>query len=738
MNGVTQALYQINNRRGFSIPDVNRAKFASLQSRILPWLRADGVQRQNLGYVFLQLAAGLAEGGDLTPLVKMLDEEIAYWTSDPDRKAAMMRLPSSGPNQTPPVAQELTFPPVRLPDFPPQVLQVLNGQGLRMQGLTLADDPAQWKEALKAAKDPVLRVLVANAADDKEAVKKEVQALTSAPAPTADALMLAAALAGQEEHYAEAVGWLRKAWDLPVSREARRMLDSAVLAWSLKVIESNAQLPEDDPVRLAGREAALRMRRENLNAGQRSELADAFETLGLKREADRMAAAAANSSMPGGRGMTTSMMMSGARNRSQIQTLVDKGKREEAVKSALRQLRDQARVWIGGNDGSVRYMAQEWLQDVRRGSLTRELQEALRAETKEDASSLALRAAAWDILGEPKTAVPLYRKALELKPKDAGVRTALALSLLTQDPKEAIGLISRMDAAQFTGITNVLQNMMDQFNTFESRFSLLEAVEAILGRMTPEQTVRQDMSWSLYLLENVMQQGYSEKESLQIGSLYENDPEESEAQSEAEEGGGGGNGDNGVEAVGQKAKIEALRQRRLKLHDSVCRRMMRLPGLAEPAFRRFAGVALAQNLASPAPEELDTLAMEVLKVEAKQRGSGQNSGRRYYYSNNQAIRMPSPVDWLLERAWRAKDPGMVTERLAPVLRQEGGDALKEMELQAALYFCPDADFQKTVGDYLKRHQSGQQPSGGEPTTHLAAEEVAVQRLNGVHQGIRQV
>ncbi|MES2705311.1 MAG: tetratricopeptide repeat protein [Verrucomicrobiota bacterium] len=752
MNGVTQALYQINNRRGFAIPEANRAKFAALQSRILPWLRADSQQRQNLSYVFLQLAAGLADGGDLGPLVRMLEEEIAYWNSDPGKKAEAGRIQPPGAGPVPPVAQELDFPPARLPDFPVQVLQVLNGQGLRAYGLTLPNDPEPWKAALPGVKDPVLRVLVAQAADDDEAVKKAVEALNSGKEPNLSGLLLAAGLAGKDEKYAEAAGWLLKARDLPMAREVRRMMDSSILAWSLKVIESDPQTAENDPVRQAGRESALRLRRENLNATQRSELADALETLGLAREAERLTAAASNAGA-GPRGMTSGMMISGARGRSQLQMLVDKGKRAEAVKVSLKQLRDFARLWAAPNDGSVRYTAQEWLQEVRRGSLLRDLQEAMAgkgaaapvaaqdafapesAEAKkifdaarrealekavaagtgenenETAAALAQRAAAWDILGDAKTAIPLYRKALALKPKDSGVRTALALALLTEDPKAALPLIAEMDPAQFPDFAGVIQNTAERFETFEARFSLLETVAAMLDRITPEQAARQDMSWALYLMENVVQQGYSGRDSFQIGSLYEEDgPQEGSPPDAA-----------------AKVKIAELQKRRLALHETLCRRMMRLPGLAEPAFRRFAGVILAGKLSTPTPEELDALALEVLKVEARQRsgpGSGGGANRRYYYSNNKAIRLPSPVDWLLDRAWELKDGRRITDQVLPVIRAQGAGAVRDLEQQQALYFCPEADFQKAVGEFLRRRQSSASP--GEPTAYL---ETALRVMN---------
>jgi len=273
--------------------------------------------------------------------------------------------------------EPLSFPPPRLTDYSGLVLGMLNGSSDNYYGRRMELDPEKLKAVLPAVKDPVLRLLLTSRTGDDEATSKLAAEMTAQPAPSLNALLLHAAWLAGLEKYEEACAQLSQAQTLPMAKEMRKLVDSSQITWTLAANESGA-LKEDSALLAGGREAVLRMRREALTPAHRGELASCMEQMGLKKEAERLAggeipvAASFAGSSRSGRISSSSMFQNGNGNSGRIEQLIQKGKRDEALKELSRQLKGFTKQWIT-SPGNLRYQTREWMETVSRHGFNRQL-----------------------------------------------------------------------------------------------------------------------------------------------------------------------------------------------------------------------------------------------------------------------------------------------------------------------------------------------------------------------------
>ena len=266
--------------------------------------------RQNRWYgqwAFQYVINALRASGDATSYLEFLANEIEQRNSQ-----SLPRRPTSTTDvrktaEPGIVGFRLSFPPRALADFPTEILYALHppanhdpfGSGAVVAGLGEGFVEDDVLAQLPKLKNPVLRVLIASRFETDEAeaiVEQSLTTMLDADSPQLDAYLLAAGRATENGIGQEAVNYLQKARYLPMTRGLRKQIDAALTATVLELVEGNER---SEALLQAGRDAALRLRRNKLNAGERNELIAALEDLGLEKEADQLDQIAASSAGSG-------------------------------------------------------------------------------------------------------------------------------------------------------------------------------------------------------------------------------------------------------------------------------------------------------------------------------------------------------------------------------------------------------------------------------------------------------
>jgi hypothetical protein len=495
-----------------------------------------------------------------------------------------------------------------------------------------------------------------------------------------------------------------------MAREFRRLVDGSLVSWSVAATQAaGASIDKDSPLLAAGREALLRLRREASNAGQRQELADAMKELGMDSESERMAAAAQSGPQGapssgvslGSMGSVSLRMINSGGRTSRIDQLVAKGKREDALRDLTRELKSMSKAWLAGND-SLRYQAREWVEAVNRHGFAQALTAALNPGDNPSPDATAQFAAALDIMGEPRKALALYRKALEKKPKDAGLRKCLIMAALADDPEKAVDILKTEAPDQLLALSNNLVNVISTIETHSARFALLEVVLDALSKSDAAALAKLNLDSLYQVFDYAMQQGWANRDQLDIGSLYQQTPTSY-------------NGSDGEEADNRRKELLA---QRLDLHSRFAHRFMEIASTSRRAFSRYAAVALKDGNES-ANDELDKLAAAVLELERASRKTNVSIGSQIYNMGGRGdaipLRQPGPEEWLLERAWKQNQPAKISDDLLPRLRAARATTARDLEEMMPLYFCTADEFPAKALEFAAKRQKSVQP--GQPQLH---------------------
>jgi hypothetical protein len=222
--------------------------------------------------------------------------------------------------------QAFTFPPQALPGIPPQVVGMLSTQENKHYARQMELDPERLKEFVNEADSEELKLLLHIRIDQESDETAQQVSKMLEQEPNLAAYMLAAAHAGVvAAEPAKAVGILKRAKYLPMTRDVRQKLDASIVAWTLE-----ATKPEE-AILSEGRDAALRLRRGALSMQQRQELVGAMEELGMSNEAEKLEKKVATA-RPTNRMTPFGSSRFRPQSQTQVQKLLSAGKQEQALK----------------------------------------------------------------------------------------------------------------------------------------------------------------------------------------------------------------------------------------------------------------------------------------------------------------------------------------------------------------------------------------------------------------------
>ncbi|MEZ5324354.1 MAG: hypothetical protein R3F19_04755 [Verrucomicrobiales bacterium] len=643
--------------------------------------------------MFQSITMALAKQEDLTAFVAFLDKAINDYEANSNGPANSRVGVYAGGGRNQQLLAPLTFPPATLPGFPDPVLMFLGDRNNNYYAQQMQLEPERLEPVVEKAVSPVLRLLLMHLSDPAgEKTAGLIAELLESSEPNLDTFMLAAGHAATiDAAPGKAVSILKRAKYLPMKREVRQAIDSALVAWAVDLQGGEGS---DDAI-AEGRDAALRLRRATLNSQQRLELVGAMEQLGMTDEAARLEKKLAASPIGGVAGgisiASSGFSYSSGRYNPQSQQRVDKfiseGKRDQAVKILATDLKGFAQAGLAAqNSYSSSRNESRWAAKVAGYGLTTELLKMLEPGAAPSFQKRAHWAFANEVLGESDAAIGLYNELLESRPKEDGIRMRLFSLLLEKDPAGAMALIDAMPATSMPGILNHFSNLVRR-NTLpiEQRLSMVKQLASSIAARDDGTSMPQ---WLPQLADTVanIQNG----DGFSVTNLYR--PDEP-----------GYDYENYDEEI-QKQIADMLRQRR-EAHDFLCNLMLASPEYCREGFRRLSGGLMRDGKPS---EEVYALAQKAANDFVQPKGAGmvQNQGIFIQQQDYNTMAMWFPEQYVVRYAFTGGKPGLAEEMAALLETKEprrfGKQAAQELREYAELFFCDEASFLAEAEGLIKK------------------------------------
>ena len=676
------------------VPDEYRKKLTSLLLKWYPKLSNLGPQ----GFmVFFTVAHALIQNEDPAPFFAFLDDEIVRFRSSNSLNSAQMMQRFGGGRNEQGFITVLEFPPTTLANFPPHVGGMLQGGQVRgpFGEVTLDKwDDAEVAAALPKIKDPTLKLLAANLFEQPAVVEKTLDEMLRAKQPQLDAYLLAASKAIADEDFKVASELLDKSRYLPMTRHIRKRVDAAIVALAmdhanaavapaemkpkspiasgikkalaaLKLLSGGDKTTKPDTMESLGQQAALRLRRANLQPNEREELIAALDTLGLTDEAEKLENRIAGTAS---HLMTPRAYASPPNQTERIGKLLVDGKEDQAIRLVVTDLNAFAQTALA-NPSYLRHNRYETRQ-LTRLIRSHGLEERVLAKIDPGESGNALKlgqyGVACEILDRHELALKAYEKFLEKRPKDNSVRVRMFVLTAAADVEKAIDHLEKIDLRSTQLIGEAISQLIeDDATDLETRFQLVDVINKYLASL--QGTDKIDLSWVSRLVEQVANS--HSRGNVYLRSLYVVAAQQQEL-------------------TGDALDLEQLRR---TTHDALCRTMLNIPQLAPQGFTRL--LALAER-DGKATDEFSKLALAALLAYQPPRTSaGLHSSHTHYSSDGHRVRFRTPEEYLVRDAWKSKRVAMINDKVVPALvKANKSKVAKRMQSVLALYTCEPETF----------------------------------------------
>ncbi|MEM7387738.1 MAG: hypothetical protein AAF514_22615, partial [Verrucomicrobiota bacterium] len=515
---VYMALTSFLSNPAFNQPDLAEdqkiltdAQYKIYRQKIVDWYT--DTARQASPWTFTSVVGVLSQADNYEELFLFLDREIEAGQKQPAGPTGFN--PYFGHRNQSNIVATLTFPPQQLPEFPGSVLSLL-AQNPNGYGGQLRLDPEKIAASLDQLKSPALKTILTHRSGDEEATEKMIQEQLEGEEPSLQSHLLAAAYEGTfKDNIKKALEILQKASYLPMSQQTRKMVDGAMVGWSLAYLTEVPE-SEEEQIKKNARDAALRLRRIKVDPNQKAQLVTALETLGLEKEANKLLAVAPSN--PNSRsGSVNPFTRNLGNQQSKIDTLLSKGKRQQAVKLLLNDLRGFASAGLSPQGVfQNQYQEREWMEKVVSNRLVEDL---LKGADPGENASLRRRiefAYARELFGETKDAISAYTTLLEQRPKDSGLRMRLArLTLLHGEEDGFFKIIQGLNDSDVLMLAqNLNQVFYDDSISFDKKLTLVEKMGAFAREKKKEKPAF-NAGWLVNLADSLANLNYVEQ--TQIG-----------------------------------------------------------------------------------------------------------------------------------------------------------------------------------------------------------------------------
>lgn len=557
-------------------------------------------------------------------------------------------MPSSGNAYLAPPS----FPPSTLKGVPGGFLQVFpvkatkeqadNDQARLLAQLQMQDEAQEEGNLaeemggrLSEIKNPALRALAFLSLDQKEAALKLIEEMLESREESA--LLFAAGYFFDQDD-PRSYDALLKVRMLPLSRQSRKKVDG-----HLAVVGSFFGEKEEVEIDLEpAKRAALRLRRV-LSVDEREALGEILVTLGLEKEAKRLAAApkpAVTGVRPGG-------MFSSRNQKNRITEL----KKEGNIDGAAREAAKQFRAMAGGRGND--YELQQLGELLSSKELKDETLKKLDPGESESTKRLLEFAMAQQLIGTKEKARELYERVLKKNPNLAeamvGAIKNTPFSEIDQD-RLMVRKGGKIDVEASGVIFDSLWEASESEEDLDHYVGLCKLTATFLETLPPSGKVTQNLSWVPYQILQLASDDY-------IGS--------DRLETLIDDGNGWSRNRGDTDKAATKKRNDAVKE--------VFLAMIKHPQIAEQGFMLLEAGRKGLGLTD---EDLVKHARNALVQTLEKEEGGRSAGRSLWakYSGNgssssgELSNPTGPMTWLMAHAEKTKTE-MLTPELAEKMRK---------------------------------------------------------------------
>jgi len=507
---------------------------------------------------------------------------------------------------------------------------------------------ARLKEALTLAKHPGVRIGLRLMIDPKDgaAVLEEIKTVAQ---PGLYHYALRASWEREQDRVAEALKILQEAAALPGLTEREKVaVDEFILTLAMETDENRGALAHAkiEPLTAAAKEAAVRLGALATQQNDVQRVAGMMAALGMTAESKALAARANPAQRQQQQVRSRLANFYGSGNaQSQAASLLEKGRRDLALRIITRELKNLARS--AANSSNSDYYLQQWTQLVSRFGLEPALKSSFQISAAEkDPEKLRRSAFVLTALGNSAESLALWEKVLALKPDDETALQRVLQTVLLEDFPRAQKMVAAVPPAQY-GITGmILARLVSRYDnngndTSINQTGVMKLGVEMLERLKPEDYGKAYVAWAQNMAMNFARTGRINRNNSLPSLLVVPRPKEW----------------SGINAATYKKEMDA----RQELLDRFLAAALKIPGSA----REAAAMIAALRVASGAKEE-DQVPMirEAMKlaIRGPQGLYPQNSGGSTSYGGSaNEIAIPEPEAFLARHAFAIGKPALLDE-----------------------------------------------------------------------------
>ncbi|HWB04157.1 MAG TPA: tetratricopeptide repeat protein, partial [Verrucomicrobiales bacterium] len=524
---------------------------------------------------------------DWPRMIQLLETELAEALSSSAQANSPYRsYYSSSSNQ---FISEPPFPPKRLPQFPSSVTQRwgLDDSGGNFYLNVPPEESDKFKTAVRAAKDPVIRILLGLRFNDEELTTEMLKAAEALPEPGAAVCTILSGWHASKNEPDKALEWLRRTQFLPLTRDDRAVVDRYLLG----IITLGGLNPAPDtPDFTAARDAVVRLRQTKLDNQKREAMASALSALGLAEDAEKLLAANAATARP----TPANMRNSGAQATPEvkIEQLFKQGQKEKGMTLLMREIRTAARG-VTGAGGYYR----DTTGLVRLATRLNLKEDVLQQMKPAENATSGLSEYGWllTVFEDKKGGREWYEKAVSVRPRDLQLRLSCTANYINDEKPDVEKAWALMDAAPAESLSALDGNFTYLFgssNRLDSQFAALE----ILRRMIEKHrnTPGMEWGWAVSALDYCVRQGTQDK--ITLSSLYSKARTSSSSSSITISSiSSSSPATPAPPSITRGAKQKELEAKRRELHDGICKLLSEIPATRSQAFMRQASLRIAEE-----------------------------------------------------------------------------------------------------------------------------------------------
>jgi predicted Zn-dependent protease len=509
------------------------------------------------------------------------------------------------------------------------------------------DRARRLQEALTVAKHPAVRIalrLVIDSTDGK-AVLEEVKA---APQPLLYHYVLRASWERKEDRIEEALKLLLEGAALPGLTEREKIAaDEFILSFALESDGNSGGITHAkvESLQKAAKEAAVRLGKVATETNDIQRVSGMMAALGMAAESKALAARAnpVQKQMQQARSRLVSYYGSG-NAQSQAAALLEKGRRDLALRIITRELKNMARS-SSGRDMDDYYLRQ-WTQLVSRFGIGETLKASFQTSADEKNPEKLRRAAfVLTALGSQEDSLALWEKLYAANPGDTQAFQRVLQTALRADMPKAQKMIAGLTPEQFGVAGGLLARLVSAYDnngsyTSTDQKQVATMIAEMLERLKPEDYGKAYVGWMQNAVTNFARTGRMGRSNSLPSLLVVPRPAEY----------------NGQRGLAYEKEMDA----RQALFDRIVTAGLKIPGCAREAAALTAALRIARGAKE---DEQVPMIREAMRIQARGPHGPYppNMSSTSYGGSSGEVQIPDCEAFLARHAFATKNPGLLDE-----------------------------------------------------------------------------